>query len=105
MISRQWRGLARPDFADAYVEYLRRETLPGLARIEGFVSAAIMKRPLDRGVEFLIVTLWDSLDAIARFAGPELERAVVPDTVQEMMLEFDAHVRHYEVVPNKSPAD
>jgi hypothetical protein len=44
------------------------------------------------------VTFWDSLEAIARFAGPELERAVVPDGVRRMMIEFEPSARHYEVV-------
>src|SRR5262245_19191733 len=42
MIARHWRGLAKSDQADDYVEHLRRETLPSLARIEGFISASIM---------------------------------------------------------------
>jgi len=98
MISRQWRGVAKPEHADAYVEHLRRTTLPGLRQIDGFVSASIMRRAVAGGVEFLIVTLWDSLEAIARFAGPELECAVVPEEAQAMMVEFERHVRHYEVV-------
>jgi heme-degrading monooxygenase HmoA len=98
MIARHWRGVAKPDRADEYVAHLRRDTLSELARIEGFVSASIMRRPVDGGVEFLVVTLWDSLDAIKRFAGPELERAVVPDNVQRMMKEFDKYVGHFEVV-------
>ena len=99
MISRQWRGLAKPEHTDKYVEHLRRTTLPELVRIEGFISASIMSRPVDDGVEFLIAMLWDSLEAIERFAGPDLERAVVPEEVQRMMVEFDRHARHYDVIP------
>ena len=98
MISRHWRGVAKSDRADDYIAHLRGATLPELARIEGFISASILKRPIENGVEFLIVTQWDSLEAIERFAGPQLERAVVPDEVQGMMKEFDQQVRHYEVV-------
>jgi hypothetical protein len=49
-------------------------------------------------VEFLIVTRWTSLGAIEKFAGADVEAAVIPDTVQSMMLEYDRRVRHYEVV-------
>jgi len=100
MISRQWRGVAKPEHADEYVEHLRHTTLPELLRIEGFISASIMRRDVDGGVEFLIATLWDSLEAIERFAGPDLERAVVPERVQRMMVEFDRHARHYDVIPS-----
>lgn len=50
------------------------------------------------GAEFLIVTTWESLDAIKQFAGADAELAVVPDKVQAMMVSYDRTVRHYEVV-------
>jgi heme-degrading monooxygenase HmoA len=99
MISRHWRGLARPERADDYVEHLRTETLRGLARIPGFVDASILRRPLESAVEFLIVTRWHSREAIEQFAGGDIEAAVVPAAVQDMMLDFDRTVRHYEVLP------
>lgn len=98
MISRQWRGLAKPTHADRYIEHLREETFPALRSIPGFASASILRRNLDRGVEFLIVTQWSSMQAIERFAGRDRELAVVPENVQEMMIEYDRYVRHYEVV-------
>jgi heme-degrading monooxygenase HmoA len=62
------------------------------------VDASILKRELEHGVEFLIVTRWESLEAIRAFAGPDAETAVVPENVQTMMLEYDRRVRHYWVV-------
>ena len=98
MISRQWRGLARAERAADYETHLRAETFPALRGMDGFVDASILRRALPQGVEFLVVTRWRSLAAIAQFAGHDLEAAVVPETVQAMMLDYDARVRHYEVV-------
>jgi len=98
MISRQWRGLARGDQAAAYQEHLKVETFPAIRRIEGFVDATILKRTVANGIEFLIVTRWKTMDAIKRFAGDDAEVAVVPRNVREMMVEYDARVRHYEEV-------
>lgn len=98
MISRQWRGLARPSRAGEYIEHLRQETFPQLRRIEGFVDAAILQRRVGPGVEFLVVTRWVSPDAIRRFAGANLVAAVVPAEVQAMMIEYDSTVRHYDIV-------
>jgi heme-degrading monooxygenase HmoA len=98
MISRQWRGLAKATRAQAYVEHLRSETFPGLRGIPGFISAAILRRPLASGVEFLIVTNWASPEAIQAFAGGDAEQAVVPAKVQEMMIEFDRRAKHFEIV-------
>ena len=105
MISRTWRGIARPEEADNYVRHLQLETFPELSRIPGFVSASIMRRRTSKGVEFLIVTTWQSMDTIRRFAGMSVEVAVVPASVQAMMEEFDPEVTHYEVVDIYQPAE
>ena len=78
MIERHWRGLARREHAEEYVDPLRRDVA--------------------RGVEFLIVTRWESLQAIHAFAGRDAEVAVVPANVQRMMLEYDERARHYELI-------
>ena len=98
MISRQWRGLADAQHAEAYAEHLRTETFPQLRSIDGFVGAQLLKRRVEQGVEFLVVTQWQSLEAIQRFAGADVEAAVVPEKVQTMMIDFDRRVRHYEVI-------
>jgi heme-degrading monooxygenase HmoA len=98
MISRQWRGLSKPEYAEAYVEHLQTETFPAIRKISGFIGASILRRQTERGVEFLVVTQWSSIEAIREFTGTEAERAVVPPKVQGMMVEYDHVVRHYEVV-------
>jgi heme-degrading monooxygenase HmoA len=98
VISRQWRGLAHANQAQNYVTHLRTETFPALKRIPGFVDASILSRPFGGGVEFLIVTRWESLDAIAGFAGADPEAAVVPAKAAAMMIECDSRARHFEVV-------
>ena len=101
MISRQWRGVARASDADRYVEHLRAETFPLLAKIDGFREASILKRSVAAGVEFRVVTVWDSLAAIRQFAGESAEDAVVPEKVQAMMVSYDRVVEHYEVVAGR----
>jgi heme-degrading monooxygenase HmoA len=98
MISRQWKGIAKPGQADNYIEHLKTETFPQIAKIPGFVNASIMTRKVPKGTEFLVVTTWESIEAIKRFAGEDAEVAVVPDVVQEMMVEYDERVVHYEIV-------
>ena len=98
MISRHWRGLAKSTHADEYVEHLRSEIFPQLSNIPGFVDASILRREVREGVEFLIVTNWESVKAIEQFSGREPETAVVPEKVQKMLIEYDHRVRHYEVV-------
>jgi heme-degrading monooxygenase HmoA len=98
MICRYWRGLVRSDCADVYVEHLRSQTFPQLARIAGFRGVSLLRRKLPAGVEFVVETRWDSLDAIVAFAGRDAEVAVVPDAARRLMVEYDLRARHYEVV-------
>ncbi len=98
MISRHWRGLARADQELNYIDHLRKETFPALRQLPGFVSASILRRRIDRGTEFLVVTQWRSPDDIARFSGADMEQAVVPPKAAAMMVEFDHRVRHFEVI-------
>jgi heme-degrading monooxygenase HmoA len=98
MIARHWRGLAKHAHVDHYIAHLRRETFPTLATIPGFLDATILRRSMEPGVEFVIMTHWQSLEAIQQFAGQDSEVAVVPENVQNMMIDYDRIVRHYEVV-------
>ena len=103
MISRHWKGVAKPGYAEAYVQHLRRDTFPGLARIPGFVRASILRRAVEAGTEFQIVTVWESLTAIKAFAGQDPETAVVPATVRAMLSSYDERVVHYEIAENFAP--
>jgi hypothetical protein len=98
MISRHWRGLAKSNQAQRYVAHLQFDTFPAVRALPGFVSASILSRHFANGIEFLVVTLWRGLDDIAQFSGADLEQAVVPPEVADMMIEYDRRVRHYEVV-------
>jgi heme-degrading monooxygenase HmoA len=103
MISRQWIGIAKPAEARNYIEHLHRDTFPKLASIGGFINASILQRSLPMGEEFLIVTLWESIDAIKSFAGERPEVAVVPAVVQAMMVHYEKEVRHYSITDTYSP--
>jgi antibiotic biosynthesis monooxygenase (ABM) superfamily enzyme len=98
MISRQWRGVARAERAQDYIRHLKTETFPALRKIPGFVDVSILSRQVAAGVEFQIVTQWESIDAIARFAGPDPEVSVVPREVVEMMVDYDGRAEHFEVI-------
>ena len=103
MIARHWKGLAKPGEAENYVNHLRTETFPKLSEINGFIEASILRREVDRGTEFLILTIWESMEAIERFAGATADVAVVPVVAQAMMIEYDGNVSHYEIIESYKP--
>lgn len=97
MISRNWTGLCKKESASDYILHLRKDTFRKIKTINGFIRASILKREVSDGIEFLIVTEWQSLDAIKQFAGEDHDTAVVPPTVQEMMVRYDEKVKHYDI--------
>jgi heme-degrading monooxygenase HmoA len=96
MIARVWRGTTASGSAQAYEDYLHLDTVPALRQIEGFEGAYVLRRDVDVGVEFLVLTLWRSIDAVQAFAGDDPEAAVVPDAARELLVDFDERVLHYD---------
>jgi len=72
--------------------------MPELAGVPGFRGACLTQRRAGDFVEFLVLTRWESMDSIRRFAGSDVEKAVVEPAAQAALASFDACVRHYEVL-------
>lgn len=98
MIARTWRGATKLKDADAYVEYLRRTGFAEFRKIEGNRGALGLRRLWPDRAEFVVVSFWDSVEAIRRFAGEELDRAVFYPEDDRFLSERDQHVAHYEVI-------
>jgi len=89
MVVRIWRGQATRENAPAYYRHVTGKVFPELKGITGHKGAYLLQRETAAGVEFLAVTMWESLAAIQAFAGTEAETAV--------LLDFDDFARHYEL--------
>jgi heme-degrading monooxygenase HmoA len=98
MILREWRGRASQANPDAYPTHFRSNVLPELYDIPGFLGACLSQRQLDSTIEFLVLTRWQSLEAIRRFAGNDIARSIVEPGAVTALVEYDATVQHYEVI-------
>jgi hypothetical protein len=103
MISRIWRGWTTPENADEYQELLLGTILPGIrARSAAdYLGARVYRREVTgdtREVEFVTTMLFQSLEAVIAFAGPNYTVAVVPPTARRLLLRFDHESTHYDVV-------
>ena len=97
-ILRLWKGQTSPDNAGEYVRHLTQNVLPELRAIEGHRGAYLLRRALNGVVEFVVLTLWDSMAAVRKFAGAEPDKAVVAPQAQALLSSFDKSVSHYDVV-------
>jgi heme-degrading monooxygenase HmoA len=98
MIVRAWRGFADTAHSQAYPSHLLETVRPKLAELPGFHGLYLLRRTVGAEVEYLVLTLWDSLAAIRNFASPDLERAVVEPEARAALLRYDATVQHFEVL-------
>jgi heme-degrading monooxygenase HmoA len=98
MIARSWRGATTAQDADAYLEYLNQTGLAEYRKTSGNRGVLGLRRIVKDRAEFLLISLWDSTDAIRRFAGDDIEKAVFYPEDERFLVERDEHVSHYEVV-------
>ena len=98
MIARVWRGATRAEDAEAYLEYLDRTGHAEYRRVAGHRRTITLRRVEDDRAEFVLITFWDSFDAIREFAGTELERAVFYPEDDRYLVEREDRVAHFDVV-------
>jgi len=102
-VIREWRGRAAADRAEAYPEHFRRSVLPELRGIPGFLGASLCRRDQGGRIEYLVLSRWQSLEAMRAFAGSEPDKAVVEPGAVAALIDFDDTVRHYEVIEDAEP--
>ncbi|HEY1767239.1 MAG TPA: antibiotic biosynthesis monooxygenase [Terracidiphilus sp.] len=97
MIARHWRGWTRPEDANGYENFLKEKVLPGLGAIEGYRGGYILRRNGDQESEFLVVNLFESLEAVQRFAGPDYAVPVFEPEAKRLLSRVENFATHYEV--------
>jgi heme-degrading monooxygenase HmoA len=103
MIARTWRGATRARDSEAYLDYLHQTGFAEYRKISGNRGVLGLRRIVNDRAEFLLVSLWDSEDAIRQFAGNDIEKAVFYPEDDRFLVERENRVSHYEVVFDGSP--
>jgi heme-degrading monooxygenase HmoA len=103
MIIRAWRGRASEAKSDAYPRHFHDAVAPALRDVPGFLGGQLGRRAEGDQTEFLVLTGWQSMEAIRAFGGPDLDKAVVEPGAVAALDEFDTTVRHYEVIEEVGP--
>jgi heme-degrading monooxygenase HmoA len=96
-IARVWRGATREEDSRAYRDALRAD-LREVRSVKGNLGAFVLERTVDGRAEFQFVSLWESMDAVAGFAGSDVDRAVYFRDDERVLLELTPRVEHYDVV-------
>lgn len=98
MIARRWHGRVPAAKAEAYHTYLLRTGLADYRATAGNRGVLVERWIEDDVAHFLLTTVWDSIDAIKRFAGEDYENARYYPEDDDYLLEREPKVRHAEVL-------
>jgi heme-degrading monooxygenase HmoA len=97
MIARVWRGWTKPENADTYETLLRDVVYPGLQTIDGYLGGYILRHDNKDESEFVTVNLFESLDAVKAFAGPDYEVPVFEPEARRLLFKVEPIPHHYDV--------
>ncbi len=101
LIARIWKGATRAKDADAYVDYLHQTGIAEYRATPGNRDVLVLRRVHEGRAEFVLITLWDSEEAIRKFAGDDISRAVFYPEDDRFLIARDEQVEHYTVVAGR----
>jgi len=104
VVLRMWKARSTVENEREYVQHATERVFPALRAIEGHQGAYLLRRAVDGAIEFVVLTLWESIAAVRRFAGAKPEKAVVEPEAQAVLTAFDESVTHFEVVHRSDAA-
>ena len=105
MIARLWTGAVRRTDGDAYAEYMRQTGVAAYAETPGNRGVWMLRRDVDDRTEFVMFTLWDSIDAVKAFAGEDYESAVFYPEDERFLVERALRASHFEVDTQRGADD
>ncbi len=97
-IARLWRGATSETDANAYLAYMQETGIAEYRRTAGNCGVFVLRRIREGRAEFLLLTLWASEEAVRRFAGEDIGKAVFYPDDERFLISRDEYVDHFEVV-------
>jgi len=97
-VARIWKGRTLTSKADEYQRYLDASGIAKIRSTPGNLGVSVLRRSEGDQTEFLVLSVWESVDAIKKFAGEDYRKAVILPRDREYLLEVEPNVLHYEIV-------
>jgi heme-degrading monooxygenase HmoA len=96
-IMRLWQGEIAIEKADEYENFMIERAAPDYGSAEGLLKLYFQRKDEKKTAHFLLVTLWDSIDSVKKFAGDNPEIAKYYPEDDDFLLEKEKYVSLYEV--------
>lgn len=105
MIARLWRGSVALSDSSAYATYLlgTDNRITDYTDVPGNMGAWVLRRETADRAEFVMFSLWSSLDSLKTYAGDAPEKAVFYEKDNLYLTERDEVVSHFDVLGHSVP--
>ena len=97
MIARLWHGTVPVEKSELYLEKMRTIALTDYKKTEGNRGAWVLHRIEQNIAHFDMLTFWDDVEAIKRFAGEDYSMSQYFDFDDGFLIEKEPHVRHWDM--------
>ncbi|UVJ45598.1 hypothetical protein NVV94_08595 [Pseudomonas sp. LS1212] len=97
MIVRLWHGRTKSEDAEQYEQFMKVRAAPDYGSVDGLLKVYFTRRDEGAQTHFLLITVWDSIEAVRRFAGEHPEKAKYYAEDDGFLLEKEENVALYEV--------
>ncbi len=97
MIVRTWHGRTKLADADAYETFMKQRAAPDYGSVEGLKQLFFTRRDEGNVAHFLLITVWDSMEAVKKFAGDDPALAKYYPEDDDYLLEKEAHSLNHQV--------
>ena len=98
---RVWHGEVAIEKADEYEKFIVERAAPDYASVDGLLNLYFQRRDESARTHFLLVTIWDSMYSIKKFAGAEPELAKYYPEDDDYLLSKEKQVSMYEIFYQK----
>jgi hypothetical protein len=97
IVTRIWHGATPVSKSDEYLNLMRTVAIPDYRSTPGNKGAYALRRMEGDTAHFLMVTFWESEEAIRAFAGDDISVAKYYDFDKDFLLELEPCSTHYEM--------
>ncbi len=97
MIVRMWHGRVDSSKSDEYAEFMKQRAAPDYASVDGLQKLLFLRKNEKDVAHFLLVTYWNSMESVKKFAGEQPERAKYYPEDDQFLLEKEESSALYEV--------
>ena len=103
MIARVWHGRTDVARADEYTKYLQETGVIDLRKTPGNRGVTILCDRSGPAAHFTLISFWDSVESIRKFAGQDVLKARYYPKDREFLHALEPQVQHLEVEVKEGP--